>query len=124
MKAGDERYLMGRDRGPDKAHVRDLVDARRTVMSMFMPLALFILVSIFIPSPALKQLAGYVTTAIFLIMLVEGTWLGVLVNRRVRERFPDTTNSRLGLAFYAFSRATQPRRLRVPKPRVQPGATV
>ncbi|MQA17263.1 MAG: DUF3043 domain-containing protein [Pseudonocardiaceae bacterium] len=124
MMAGDERYLLPRDRGPHKAYARDLVDSRRNIMGLFMPLAAVILLVIFIPVPAVQQYASLLSTAMLLTMLVEGVLLGRLVNKQVRERFPDTAGGRLGLGFYAFTRATQLRRLRVPKPRVSPGARV
>lgn len=124
MMAGDERYLLPRDRGPHKAFARDLIDSRRNVMGLFMPLAAVILLVIFIPIPAVQQYASLLSTAMLLTMLVEGVMLGRLVNKRVRERFPDAAGSSLGMGFYAFTRATQLRRLRVPKPRVSPGASV
>jgi hypothetical protein len=50
----------------------------------------------------------------------------ILVNRRVkreiRKRFPD--DSQRGHGLYAIARATQIRRLRLPKPNVRPGDTV
>jgi hypothetical protein len=124
MLAGDEKYLLPRDRGADKAYARDLVDSRRNVMGLFMPLALFILLTILVPSPALQQFASILTTVMLLTMLAEGFVLGRQVNRRVREHFPDTRSSRLGLGMYAFTRATQVRRLRVPKPRHSPASPV
>ncbi len=122
--AGDERYLLPRDRGPHKGYARDLVDSRRNVMGLFMPLAVVILLVLFIPIPAVQQYASLLSTAMLLTMLIEGVMLGRLVNNRVRQRFPDAGGSKLGLGFYAFTRATQLRRLRVPKPRVSPGANV
>ena len=124
MMAGDERYLLPRDRGPHKAYARDVIDSRRNVLGLFMPLAAVILLVIFIPIPAVQRYASLLSTAMLLTMLVEGVMLGRQVNKHVRERFPDTSASKLGLGFYAFTRATQLRRLRVPKPRVSPGAKV
>ncbi|MGH3979522.1 MAG: DUF3043 domain-containing protein [Pseudonocardiaceae bacterium] len=124
MMAGDERYLLPRDRGADKAYARDLIDARRNVMGLFMPLALAVLLVLFLPVPAVQQFVSLLTTAMLLTMVVEGYLLGRLVNKRVRAKFPGTRSSRLGLGFYAFTRATQLRRLRVPKPRVKPGDPV
>lgn len=124
MLAGDEKYLLPRDRGADKAYARDIIDSRRNVMSLFMPLAAFVLLGVFIPSPELRQFTSLLTTVMLLTMLVEGYLLGRLVNRRVRERFPETRASKIGLGFYAFTRATQIRRLRVPKPRYSPSAPV
>ncbi|MGH4000363.1 MAG: DUF3043 domain-containing protein, partial [Pseudonocardiaceae bacterium] len=54
MMAGDEKYLLPRDRGPVKAYVRDLVDSRRNISGMFMPLALLVIVVILVPSPVVQ----------------------------------------------------------------------
>jgi Protein of unknown function (DUF3043) len=120
MVAGDEKYLLPRDQGPVKAYVRDLVDSRRHLAGVFMPLALLVLVVLLMP-PVVQQ---YVTTAsmtMLLAIIVEGVLLGRIVKRRVRERFPTASESGASLGFYAMTRATQPRRLRVPKPRVGHG---
>ncbi|MGH3751192.1 MAG: DUF3043 domain-containing protein [Pseudonocardiaceae bacterium] len=121
MMAGDEKYLLPRDRGPVKAYVRDLVDSRRNLAGLFMPLALLVIVAILVPSPVVQQYVSLVSMAMLVTMIVEGVLLGRIVNRRVRERFPDASGSRVSLGFYAMTRATQLRRLRVPKPRVSPG---
>ena len=118
MMAGDEKYLMPRDRGPVKAYTRDIVDSRRSVMGAFMPLAVVVLVVLFVPSPALQQYVSLIVMAMLLLMIVEGFLLGRLVNRRVRARYPEAKETRFGLGWYAFTRATQLRRLRVPRPRV------
>ncbi|GAB3876301.1 hypothetical protein GCM10029964_022720 [Kibdelosporangium lantanae] len=52
MMAGDDRYLMPRDRGPVKAYVRDLVDSRRNLLGLFMPLAIIVFVALFVPNPS------------------------------------------------------------------------
>ncbi|MGH4017416.1 MAG: DUF3043 domain-containing protein [Pseudonocardiaceae bacterium] len=121
MMAGDEKYLLPRDRGPVKAYARDLVDSRRNVAGLFMPLALLVVLVILIPSPAVQQYVSLLSMAMLIMMLAEGVLLGRIINRRVRERFPDASVSRLGLGFYALTRATQLRRLRVPKPRIGHG---
>jgi hypothetical protein len=121
MLAGDEKYLLARDRGPVKAYVRDLVDSRRHLAGAFMPLALLVIVVIVVPAPAVQQYVSLVSMAMLIAIIVEGVVLGRTVNRRVRERFPDTSESGTSLGFYAMTRATQLRRLRVPKPRVGRG---
>lgn len=121
MMAGDEKYLLPRDRGPVKAYVRDVVDARRNVAGLFMPLAGIILLSIFIPNPIVQQYVSLLAPAMMLAMLAEGLLLGRTVNVNVRQRFPNEQVSRIGLGFYAITRATQLRRLRVPRPRVGHG---
>ncbi|MBV9162041.1 MAG: DUF3043 domain-containing protein [Pseudonocardiales bacterium] len=121
MLAGDEKYLLPRDRGPVKAYVRDLVDSRRHLAGGFMPLALLVIVVVLVPSPVVQQYASLVSMAMLLAIITEGVLLGRTVKRRVRERFPNTSESGTSLGFYAMIRATQLRRLRVPKPRIGRG---
>jgi Protein of unknown function (DUF3043) len=118
MLAGDEKYLLPRDRGPVKAYVRDVVDTRRNVAGLFMPLALLVVLVLLVPSLVVQQFVSLLSMAMLITMIIEGILLGRIVNRRVRERFPDSSASGLSLGFYAMTRATQLRRLRVPKPRV------
>ncbi len=124
MLAGDEKYLLPRDRGPVKAYVRDLVDSRRHLAGAFMPLALLVIVVILVPAPIVQQYVSLVSMAMLFAIIVEGVLLGRLVKRRVKERFPDASESGPSLGFYAMTRATQLRRLRVPKPRVGYGDPV
>jgi Protein of unknown function (DUF3043) len=121
MLAGDEKYLPPRDRGPVRAYVRDLVDSRRHLAGVFMPLALLVIVVVPVPSPVVQQYASLVSMAVLLAIITEGVLLGRTVKRRVRERFPNASESGASLGFYAVTRATQLRRLRVPKPRIGRG---
>ena len=122
MAAGDERYLMPRDRGPVKAHVRDLVDSRPHIMGLFMPLALVVVLSLLVPIPAAQQYLSMFSLVALSIMIIEGVYLGITITRKVRERFPNENVNALGTGWYAFTRASQLRRLRMPKPRVERGA--
>lgn len=118
MLAGDEKYLLPRDRGPVKAYVRDLVDSRRHLAGTFMPLALLVIVVILVPSPIVQSYVSLVSMLMLVAIVVEGVVLGRTVTCRVRVRFPKAPESATSLGFYAMTRATQLRRLRVPKPRV------
>jgi hypothetical protein len=124
MLAGDERYLLPRDRGPVRGYVRDLVDARRHVMGLFMPLALLVLLTLFVQSPLIQSVISLVTLSMLAIVIVESTFLGRYVTKKVRQKFPDARDSGLALGFYAFGRASTLRRLRSPRPRVRPGDAV
>jgi hypothetical protein len=123
MMAGDERYLLSRDQGPVRRYVRDIVDARRNVLGLFMPSALGLMFVMF----AVPQLQFYISPAMLLLMLlmaIDGLILGRKVSRRVDEKFPEDTESRWKLGLYAASRASQMRRMRAPRPQVKHGATV
>jgi hypothetical protein len=122
MAAGDDRYLMPRDRGPVKAYVRDVVDSRPHLMGLFMPLAVLVLLSVLVPVAGAQQYMSLFSVIALLVMVVEGVWLGITTTRKVRDRFPSENVNGLSTGWYAFTRASQLRRLRVPKPRVERGA--
>ncbi|GAA1239075.1 DUF3043 domain-containing protein [Prauserella halophila] len=121
MMAGDQRYLLPRDRGPVKQYVRDVIDSRRNILGLFMPLAVVVFLSLLVPVVAIQQYATLVTTIFLLGMLVEGFLNGRRVAKAARERFPNEEVRGASLGWYAFVRASQLRRLRVPKPRLKAG---
>ena len=123
MMNGDERYLLSRDQGPVRRYVRDIVDARRNVLGLFLPAALALMFIMF----AVPQLQFYVSPAMLLLMLMmalDGLILGRKVSRKVDEKFPEDTESRWKLGLYAAGRASQMRRMRAPRPQVKHGANV
>ncbi|MFD4294510.1 DUF3043 domain-containing protein [Rhodococcus sp. NPDC058505] len=123
MLAGEDKYLLPRDKGPVRAYVRDLVDSRRHLVGLFMPLAVLLILAMFL-DPSLQ---AYVTLGMFVMMLfmvVEGILLGRQVNNKVRDRFPDSIDGGFKLGWYAFVRASQIRKMRAPQPRVSPGDAV
>jgi hypothetical protein len=122
MAAGDERYLMPRDRGPVKAYIRDVVDSRPHLMGLFMPLALVVMLSLLVPVPAAQQYLSLFSLVALSTMIIEGIFLGASITRKARAKFPDEQIGGLSTGWYAFTRASQLRRLRIPKPRVQRGA--
>ena len=123
MMAGDDAYVLPRDRGPARALARDVVDSRRNLIGLFMPLALVVVVLFFL-APATSSVVSLGVLAAIVVMVVEGVFLARLVSGRVHERFPDEPGGSVKLGWYAFVRASQLRKLRAPRPRVQPGAAV
>ncbi|MFV8395107.1 DUF3043 domain-containing protein [Corynebacterium hindlerae] len=123
MDRGDERYLLPRDKGPVRAFVRDWVDARRFFSELVMPVALLLLIVMFIGQsyPQIAATLSMIAMVIMVLFFVEGIFIGRRANKAVREKFPDTTETGFGLGFYAYSRASQLRKLRTPKPRVAVG---
>jgi Protein of unknown function (DUF3043) len=124
MIAGDESALPAKDRGPVKAFVRDFVDAHRHVIGLFMPLAGLVALSLALPIPQIQHIFSLACMALIAAMVMEGVLLGRQVTKQARERFPKERISGPGLGWYAFARASQLRRLRIPKPRVLIGDTV
>ncbi|VDR40121.1 Protein of uncharacterised function (DUF3043) [Tsukamurella paurometabola] len=126
MMQGDERYLPVRDKGPVKAYVRDLIDAKRHVSTMFIPFAVVVMVFMFVTAnrPEMAGVPMLILLVMVAVMAIEGILTGRRVNNRVRERWPDTTETGFRLGWYAFMRSTQLRRMRIPRPRVKPGDAV
>ena len=57
MMAGEDAYLLPRDKGPVRRFVRDVVDSRRNVLGLFMPAALgLIFVMLAVPSLTVQRL--------------------------------------------------------------------
>ena len=123
MMSGEEAYLMPRDKGPVRAYARDIVDSRRNLLGLFLPLSL-IVIFLMLSTPKLAVYSPPFTLLLMLAMLVDGFLLARKVNKAVDEKFPDSGESHSKLGLYAISRATQLRRSRVPRPRVERGATV
>ncbi|WP_018685707.1 DUF3043 domain-containing protein [Actinokineospora enzanensis] len=124
MAEGDDRYLMPRDRGPVKAYVRDLVDSRRNLLGLFMPLAIVVFVSLLAQSPMVQYYATLICLVMLVVMVAEAVLNGRRILRKVRAKFPKETVRGASIGWYSFVRATQLRKLRIPKPRVSPGDTV
>ncbi len=123
MMSGEEAYLMPRDKGPVRRYVRDIVDARRNLLGLFLPLSL-VLIFIMLASPKLALYSPPFTLLLVLVMVVDGFLLVRKVNKAVDAKFPETTETHRRLGLYAISRATQLRRSRVPRPRVERGTKV
>jgi hypothetical protein len=122
MAAGDDKFLMPRDRGPVKAYIRDVVDSRPHLMGLFMPLAIVVVLSLLVPMPQIQQYLSLFSLVALTTMIIEGIFLGASVTRRARAKFPDAKIGGLSTGWYIFTRASQLRKLRIPKPRVARGA--
>ncbi|BBX73160.1 hypothetical protein MSHI_10660 [Mycobacterium shinjukuense] len=123
MMAGEEAYLLPRDQGPIRRYVRDVVDSRRNLLGLFMPSALALLFVMF----AVPQLQYYMSPAMLVLMAlmtIDGIILGRKVATLVDAKFPSNTESRWKLGLYAAGRASQVRRMRVPRPQVERGSRV
>ena len=125
MMAGEDAYLLPRDKGPVRRYVRNVVDARRNLLGLFMPLALgLIFIMLGVPSLTVQRLLSPAMLVLVVMMVIDGFMLGRKVNKLVDQKFPDNTESGWKLGFYAASRASQLRRMRAPRPQVNRGDKV
>jgi Protein of unknown function (DUF3043) len=125
MRSGDERYLLARDRGPERLLARNIVDSRRTVGTWFFGGALVVLIgSSGAMPPAVRLVSNLLWAALALGVVVDSVLISRKVKRLVRERFPNTTQRMGSLYLYAITRSITFRRMRMPKPKVQIGDAV
>lgn len=117
LKAGDERNLPPRDRGPVRRYVRDVVDARRTVAEFFLPFAVLILLLSFSPNDQAKRIGSTLWLALVVLIVLDSVVLAVKLRRGLARSFPDE-NAR-GALPYALMRSMQIRRFRLPPPRLR-----
>jgi hypothetical protein len=125
MRAGDERYLLARDRGPERRLARDIVDSRRTVGTWFFAGALIVLLGSSTRMPPVVQLGANLLWAILAIgVVVDSVLIARKVGKLVRERYPKSTVGKGSLYLYGIMRGLTFRRMRVPKPQVELGTKV
>jgi hypothetical protein len=120
--SGDPRALPARDAGPVRGFVRDYIDSRRTVGEFLMPVMAFVFVFSLLPLGSLKVYSVLALYVVILIAAIDSYLLNRRLKRELASRFPSEATK--GLTVYALVRALQFRKLRTPKPRVQPGAVL
>jgi hypothetical protein len=120
----DDSALPRRDKGPERALVRNLVDSRRNAGSAFLVVAVLVLVSYAVPSQIFKATVLYLWIGVFALIIFDGVLVGMRVGRLMRERFPDTKQRTLSLVLYGMNRTILPRRWRLPKPQVNLGDSI
>jgi hypothetical protein len=126
MANGDERFLLARDRGPERRLVRDIVDSRRTIGTFFFGTTFLVMLvgfnrnlnpSIYLAANALFGLMAVATA-------IDSFLISRTIKRLIKQRFPGSTEKLGRLYFYAIMRAISFRFIRNPKPQVKIGAKV
>jgi hypothetical protein len=116
MMAGEERYLLGRDKGPQRKIAREIIDGRYTLIEGLMPLmVLFLLVTSVTPAAA-NNIITLVMLIALVVVSIEATLLHRMIGAKVKDRLGDEGKLQKGTWFYVFTRGMQPRPLRIPKP--------
>ena len=116
MMAGDEKYLLGRDQGPQRKIAREIVDGRYTLIEGLMPLMVLFLLVTSVTSAAVNNIITLVMIIALVVVSLEATLMHKLIGERIKERLGSTTKMQKGTWFYVFTRGMQPRPLRIPKP--------
>lgn len=125
MRAGDDAYLGKRDRGPERALVRDIVDSRRTAGTWFFAGAFIVFVGSAGGMPPVVRLASNLLWLVLaLAMVLDSLLITRRVRHLVRQRFPQTEQRLGSLYLYAIMRSLTFRRMRMPQPRVKLGQPV
>ncbi len=115
------RAMAARDNTPEKALMRDYVDARFSIGEVLLPALVLILATSFL-NTVFPQAAAIATFVMYTyVLLVIGDlflmWRGF--KKVLAARLPGTSTR--GLLFYGANRAIQIRRFRIPAPRVKRG---
>jgi hypothetical protein len=127
MLAGKEEFLLVKDKGPDRALIRDIVDARRNVASFFLPGAFIVVIGASNGMPPQIRLAANLLWLFLAVGLVVDSFLLCRrVKRLVSQRFPgDKPQYYWAKAYrYTVGRSLNLRRMRVPNARVKVGDSV
>lgn len=122
MRSGDVSKLPPRERAPERILARDFVDGRRNGGVLFLPAALILFVgNLLSKKPVVAN--ALVSIWLFLTLLVIADSLVIYrsLKRLLRERYPNSTAKPRSVCLYAISRATLPRRFRLPVPGVRRG---
>ncbi len=114
MNSGDVSKLPPRERVAERVLARDIVDQRKNLGP---PLLSLIVISYFAgiaPVSVLKVAAIYVLILCLIGIVADSFYVGRLVTRQIREKYPNSTVKVKG---YVAQRAILPARWRQPRPR-------
>ena len=114
------RTLLPRDAGPVRALVRDVVDARRSIGTLMLPLAFVLLLAQASGNRRVLDLALLIWIVGIAALVVDLVLTSRALRRRLRAQFPDEDRLR-GHVAYGLLRTTVFRRWRIPKPTTSPG---
>ncbi len=119
---GDEKLLLKRDRGPERRLVRDVVDSRRSLGFLLLPVALLVVVASFTGNQQLASAMFGIWLATLLGVAIDMVLAAVLIGVALKKVFPGT--KRRGHIAYGLLRTTVVRRFRMPRPQVARGQRV
>lgn len=118
MAAGEEKYLLARDKGVQKRFIRDYVDARFSIGEVIIPVMFGVILLTLVPNQQIQTYLMLVLYAFVLVVVLDLFLMGNRINKRLREKYGTLDR---GLRWYGAMRALQLRPMRLPKPQVKRG---
>jgi len=119
MKAGDERYLLARDKGPVRRFIRDYVDSRFSFVELMIPVLIVTMVLGYSGNGDLATIGNTLLFGMLLLVVLDLVLLRRRIRKQLAVRFPD--ESVKGNTYYAVTRSLQMKFMRMPKSKVKIG---
>jgi hypothetical protein len=116
---GDDSLLLKRDRGPVRRLVRDVVDGRRSMAWVLLPVMVVTVAAGFVNNEPLRNATSALWLATLAAVIIDMGSTAFDIRRAVHTEFPDESKL-LGHVGYGLARTTVMRRWRVPRPQVRP----
>lgn len=120
MLRGEEWAMPIRDRGPVRKRVRFIIDSRRSVGELFLPIAVVVLMFSLIPIAQIQQFVYVVWVALMFATILDEFIIYFKLKKTLRQEFP-VEKERKGATSYGVLRALQMRSLRLPPPAIKVG---
>ena len=119
MKAGDEKYLLPRDKGPLRRFIRDFVDSRISFIELLIPLLIVTMVLGYSGNQTARGWGNAILMGTVLLVIVDMFSLRRRLRRQLAVRFPYEPTK--GTTYYAVTRALQMKFIRRPQAQVKIG---
>jgi len=119
MRAGEEKYLLPRDKGPVRRFIRDFVDSRFSFVELIIPVLVVTMVLGYSGSTGLASFGNALLFGSVMLVIVDVLMLRFRLRRQLAARFPDQPTK--GTTYYAVTRSMQMRFMRLPKAQVKIG---
>jgi hypothetical protein len=119
MRAGEEKYLLPRDKGPVRRFIRDFVDSRFSFIELIIPLLVITMVLGYSGNETWASFGNALLFGSVLLVVLDMLMLRFRLRRQLAARFPDEPTK--GTTYYAITRAMQMKFMRLPKAKVKIG---
>ena len=118
--SGDEKAMLPRDSGPVRRLVRDVIDSRRSLGFLLLPVAGIVVLAGLAGNVQLQALTFGIWLATLLGVAIDMVLAGIQLRKALRGAYPTESKLRGHIA-YGLLRSTVIRRFRMPRPQVSRG---